>query len=866
MSGQPGTGPPRLGEWILRRVLPGGIDGAAIVGDLHQEFGELARSRGRIRACAWYWRQVFALSVGYSTIGRASLERRGQDLRFALRGIAREPAFSAAVVATLALGIGAGTAIFSVVDGVLLRPLPFPEPDRLVRVWASNDRTGQAYLDAIYPDIQAFADGVSSFSSLAGFSTAPHVMLDRGMENPESVTVARASGGFFSTLGVTPLVGRAFDAGDTGRDQAVALISQGLWERRFARDPSAIGQFVHLDTRGYTIIGVVPSGVEYPEGAQVWRPLTAEEMEDDDREVQLVAKLAPGADSRVANGEVLSVAAGLAEARPDTHGDIGAWIQPLQAMVVRDVRTALFALLGAVGLVLLIACVNTANLLLARSARRSHEVAIRTALGASRSRIVALHLTESLLLAALGGAGGLLLGRWALDFMLTMSPAIPRLASVTLDLRVVGIMATVTTFAGVAFGVGPALHVAGTTPDGSLRDASHGATDSGKRMRLQSGLVTGEIALSTMLAVLAVLLFATFRTALTHDRGFRFDNLVAINVDPLHPPATGDETRAYYGSVLERVMAVPGVRDVGLSSHEILEQRGFRMPVLVGGFDAGLDVPETTVRTVDRGFFWAAGIAMLAGRTFSETGGADDDVDLVVNERFVDLHLAGVGQPLGQDLDLDWTRGSVVGVAHDVSPGLGEPAEPIVYVPFERIGSPGMWLVIRSVGDPAPLIPEVRRRIRTVDQYALLQRVTVLEQSVETSIAPERFNMLLVASFALMALSLAAVGIYGVTSFSVATRRNEIGIRRALGANGPRVAREVAQRVGVLTALGVAIGIGASAAGGRLLMSLLAGVTPTDPAVLGGVALLLTGVAALATAVPVFQAVCIDPSEALRPE
>ena len=313
-------------------------------------------------------------------------------------------------------------------------------------------------------------------------------------------------------------------------------------------------------------------------------------------------------------------------------------------------------------------------------------------------------------------------------------------------------------------------------------------------------------------------------------------------------------------------MAVPGVRDVGLSSHEILEQRGFRMPVLVGGFDAGLDVPETTVRTVDRGFFWAAGIAMLAGRTFSETGGADDDVDLVVNERFVDLHLAGVGQPLGQDLDLDWTRGSVVGVAHDVSPGLGEPAEPIVYVPFERIGSPGMWLVIRSVGDPAPLIPEVRRRIRTVDQYALLQRVTVLEQSVETSIAPERFNMLLVASFALMALSLAAVGIYGVTSFSVATRRNEIGIRRALGANGPRVAREVAQRVGVLTALGVAIGIGASAAGGRLLMSLLAGVTPTDPAVLGGVALLLTGVAALATAVPVFQAVCIDPSEALRPE
>lgn len=862
---------------MLRWVLPAGPDGETIVGDLHEEFAGIASRSGSVRADVWYWRQVISTGFAYSRPGRAALERRLQDLRFSFRAIRKEPGFSGAIVLTLALAIGAGTAIFSVVDGVLLRPLPFERPEELVRIWASNEEAGQRYLDLLYTDIGAFSEGTSSFSGMSGLSLAPNAMLDARGDNAENVIVARTSPTLFATLGVTPVLGRAYTAEDASRGESYVLISHGLWQRRFGGDADVVGTFVHLDSRGYEIIGVLGEGLEYPERAQVWRALAPAAQLDDDREVHLVARLRSDARMSVANAEVQSVALGLAEQNPDSHGGLSAWLQPLQAMVVRDVRSALYALLGAVALLLLIACVNTANLLLARAARRRHEVAIRTALGASQARIVSLHLTESLVLALLGGLGGLLVGRWLLTWMMSITPHIPRLDMVALDLRIVAIMGFVTAVAGVVFGVGPALHAAAAPPEGTLRDGGHGTTISGRRMSIQSGLVTTEIALSTVLAVLAVLMFSTFRTAITYDRGFDFENLMAVEIDPLHPPAPGDATRTYFRSIVEGVKAIPEVRYAALSSHEILEQRGMRLDLEIEGRQrSDGHPPQATVRTVSHDFFQTAGIPVTQGRTFAEDGGASDDVDLVVNQRFVELHLGGTGggpDPLGLRVDLDWdtryreiSRGRIVGVVGDVSPNLGELAQPMVYVPFAQLTLPGMWLVVRTIGEPASAMPGIRSAVESVDRTVLIERVDVLEQTVQTSVAPERFNMLLVVTFAVLALTLAAVGIYGVTAFSVTARRGEIGIRRALGASDQRIAAEVARRVAGLTAIGVVAGVVASSAGGRLLSTLVVGVQATDFWVVGSVGILLAAVSAIAAVIPILRATRIEPTEALGTE
>jgi hypothetical protein len=335
--------------------------------------------------------------------------------------------------------------------------------------------------------------------------------------------------------------------------------------------------------------------------------------------------------------------------------------------------------------------------------------------------------------------------------------------------------------------------------------------------------VTTEIALSTVLAVLAVLMFSTFRTAITYDRGFEFDNLMAVQVDPLHPPAPGDATREYFRSIVEGVKAIPGVRDAALSSHEILEQRGMRFEIEIEGLQrSDGHPPEATMRTVSHDFFRTAGIPVAEGRSFAEDGGASDDVDLVVNRRFVELYLGGA-DALGRRIDNDWAGGRIVGVVGDVSPGFGEPSQPMVYLPFAQLTPPGMWLLVRTVGDPASVMPGIKAAVQSVDRNVLLERIDVLEQTVQTSMAPERFNMLLVVTFAVLALTLAGVGIYGVTAFSVTARRGEIGIRRALGASDQRVAAEVARRVAGLTAIGVVAGVIASSAGSRLLSSLVVG-------------------------------------------
>ena len=474
---------------------------------------------------------------------------------------------------------------------------------------------------------------------------------------------------------------------------------------------------------------------------------------------------------------------------------------------------------------------------------------------------MSLHLTESLLLAALGGLAGIFVGRWALTFILAVSPELPRLDTVALDGRVIAVMGLVTALAGVLFGVGPALHAASTPPERTLRDGGHGTTQGSRRLQVQSGLVATEIALSTILAVLALLLFSTFRTAPTYDRGFAFDHLVAIAIDPMHPPSEGDAARAYFGSVLERVERIGGVRGAALSSHPLLEPRGFRVPVSVEGAAVVTPTPEAYVNIASDGFFEVAGIALLEGGGFSAAGGVEGDAELIVNERFADLHLVDTDARLGTGLSLDWLEGHVVGNVETV---IGEPALPKVYVSLQRITVAGMSLTVRTISDPSSIVADVEREIAAVDPNVLIEDVTVIEQALRTSIAPQRFNMILGLSFATLALSLAAIGIYGVTTFSVATKRSEIGIRRALGASDHRVGMEIARRIGVLTLGGIGVGMIGAVSGGRLLTSLLVGVSPTDPYILGAVAALLFATAGAATLIPVVRAVRIDPTESLR--
>lgn len=860
--------PPRLAEALARRLLPRDVHGRAILGDLHEEYRDVLTARGPLRAGVWYWGQVLAVGVGYAWPRTPGLSRSMQDLRYGARGLRRTPLFTLAVVLTLALGIGASTAIYSVVDAILLSPLPFDQPERLVRVWASDEARGRPSLDMVYGDDRALAEGVDGFDAVTSLSVAPRTLLDERGENPEETLVARTWGDLFGVLGVEAALGRTFTEDEVAVGGQVVVISHGLWQRRYGAGRDALGSLLHVGARGYRVVGVLAAGVQHPQDVDVWRPLAPEETEDDDRELQVLARVAPGVPLATLEGQVQAVAGALAEARPETHAGISAWIQPLRDTVVRDVRTALLVFLGAVGLVLVITCVNTANLLLARSADRRHEVAIRAALGASRWGVVRFHMIESLVLALSGGALGVLLGRLTLQGMLAAIPRLPRLAEVSLDLRVLAVVAAVTTVAGLLFGVGPALRAASSDPDAVLRGGGGlGGRASRRHAGLQSTLVTTEIALSTVLVLLALVLFGSFRVVLEHDRGFDPEGLMAVSVDPPHGLEQGDEALAYFRTLVERVRAVSGVENAAVASHLMLEQRGFQTTVRVfGAPQTDEEEEKATTRIVTDGFFATAGVSLRSGRVFTAEGGTDDDAELVVNERFVRTWLPSGTDPLGAVVETEWVRGHIVGVVGDISPSVGEPARPLVYVPYARFALGAGWLLVRGDGDVAALGPDVWAVIRSLDRTVLPSETVVLSDVVRTSVAPQRFNMLLVASFAALALGLAAVGIYGVTSYTVALRQGEIGIRRALGASRSRVATEVARRIALLTAAGVLAGMVLAALSARLLGSLIFGVRPTDPAVLTAVAGLLAVVALVAMALPLSRAVGIAPTEALRNE
>ena len=829
----------------------------------------VARSLGALRDALWLRRH------------HGAHDMLDLDLRYAVRGLRRRPGFTAVVVLTLALGIGATTAIFSVVNGVLLRPLPFPEPHRLVYVRGhptdgdvAKVSTAQAYLD--YLDIRARA---RSFTTLAAVRGATQTLTVRGLE-PSLVTEAVASSNLFPTLGVRPALGRGFVADDERPGSpAVAVLSDALWRSRFGGDPAVLGASIRLDGEPVTVVGVLPPAFGYRRSTQIWRPLVPTKL-DAERGIHqyaLIGRLVPGVSIEEAAREARGIARALELQHPADNAKRSARLEPMRDVIVQDARPALLVLFGAVALVLLIGCANLASLFLARAASREREVAVRTALGAGRGRLLRQFLTESLLLTLIGGAAGLGVAWAGMRTLLALAPrTIPRADEIALDLPVLAFLLAASLLTGLAFGVLPALQFRrGATSVASLTDGARGATAGVARRRLRHGLVVGEVALATLLVVGAALLLKSFWLTQRVEPGFAPDGLLVAH---LELPSTRYDEPAKVTRFFERLRGeleeMPGARSAVVAYEHPLGEGWTSSFTIEGRARPSVgEEPEARVRPVQPGYFRTVGVPLLRGRDVSERDRAGGAGAVVINEAFARVHFPRE-DPVGRRLNRgSWFDGmptsfEIVGVAAD-EPflGLGRGADPAIYFPHAQFPMNAMWLVVRSSGgDPQALAQAIRERVWRLDAELPLDETKTMRELLGASVAEPRFNAALLSLFAGAALLLAAVGTYGVLSYTVLQRTGEIGVRMALGAPRGRVLRlVVGEGVGVAM-LGVALGTAAALAFARVLSSLLQGVDERDPVVFSGVAALLTIVIVAAAYLPARRASRIDPIVALRYE
>jgi putative ABC transport system permease protein len=809
---------------------------------------------------------------------RGTMDTLRQDLAYALRRLRQAPGFTSVAVATLALGIGANGAIFSVVNAVLLRPLPFEEADRLVRVsqiWkgASTD----VYSPQNFLDVEAAA---RSFESLAVFDRSGITLTGRGQ--PSRLEGTEVSATFFDTLRVRPAYGRTFTAGENepGHNK-VAVLGHALWRARFAADPAVVGQTVQLNREPYTIVGVAPAGFAFPDRTEVW---TAMEYDKRFRTqsrgawyLGVIGRLEPGVTLDHARQEVATIHARLARVYPDADEGVGGTVASLQESMVGDSRRALLVLLGAVGLVLLIACVNVANLLLARMAARESELAVRTALGASRLRLMRQLLTESLTLSVLGGAAGILLAAFSLDTLLALQPqGVPRLAEVSVDRAVVAFAAALAVFTGLLFGVFPALQMARRPTAERLREGSRGVL-SGRGHRMRSGLVIGQMALAMMLLAGAGLLLRSFTQLRGVDPGFRSENVLTFRLSLPASAYEDDAARlAFHDRLMTRLGALPGVRTAAGIMGVPLGGIRFNLSFEVKGHPPlpSAQQPSMEIRVVTPEYFRAMGIPVLRGRAFEARDGAGGPQVALISEAAARRHFPG-DDPLGQFITLGWGRGEgkpkvggeVVGIVGDVKDrGLAQEKAPEMYVPYAQVPTDTMDIVLRTHVAPRSLVPSVERIVRELDPELPVARVATLDEVVARSISEPRFYMVLLGAFAAMAVFLAALGIFGVLSYSVVQRSREIGIRVALGAHPRDVLRMVLGHAASLALVGVLAGLVGAVALSRAIGSLLFELSPTDPLTLGSMAVLLASVALLASYLPARRATRVDPLIALRSE
>ncbi len=806
-----------------------------------------------------------------------------RDVWYGLRMMRRSPGFTLVAVLTLALGIAVNTAIFSVVNAVLIRPLPYKDPAQLVLIRESLPKLGWNFGGIAAAETLDYLAGNESFSEMAVYSTLNLNLT--GERHAQRVQAARVSPSLFPLLGISPLLGRTFAPDEDRPGNQLIILGSGLWRRAFGSDPNIVGQMVKLDEKPYTIIGVMPERVRFPstdatfaEPVELWMPLVFSNDERVSRannlEFGVIGRLRPGVTLAAAQANVETVAARFQQQYPDIYqGDIEivASVVSLEQQTVRNVRPFLLMLLVATGLVLLIACANVANLLLARAASRRKEIAIRAALGAGTLRILRQLLAESLTLAACGGAVGVLLAVWAVDLILRFGPDdVPRLNEASLDWRVLVFTLLVTLVTGVLFGLAPALQSARLNLTEAIKDAGRGSS-AGDSARLRGLLVIAETAIALVLLIGAALLINSFVRLLNVPPGFNPEGVVVARTElPRARYPEAERGKQVYKQVLERIAALPGVQAVGVASNLPLTgewQIGFR-PEGSG---------ENTVYTahgswVSNDYFRAMGIALLKGRTFTDDDRMDTTPVIVVNEAMARAFWPGqevIGKRLrwGGWNAQGWLQ--IVGVVADVKlASLDAEDKPVIYMPtfqIPRLRREAVFIA-RMTGDPASLIAAVRHEINEVDADLPVYDLRTMNQVIAGSLAQRRFSMLLLVVFAAAALLLAAVGLYGVTAYAVAQRTQEIGIRMALGARPRDIARLIVGQSLTLTLIGVAVGLLAAFALTRLMASLLFEVSATDPLTFSFIPLLLAAVALAACYLPARRALKVDPMIALRYE
>jgi putative ABC transport system permease protein len=825
------------------------------------------------------------LGAGRSNIMEGLL----QDLRYGQRMLRNRPGFSAMVVLVLALGIGATTAIFSIVNAVLLRPLPYQEPDRLMMVFAAVERDGRSEKTGtvLGPDFIEWREQCRTCAQMAAYIGTWPGNLTGGTE-PERVRVARVTEGLFATLGVKPVLGRTFLPEEAGRSlfgndsppvgSTAVILSYSIWQRRFGGDPSVIDRAVRIEGDSCTVVGVMPDGFNFPNEAEVWLP-AALSAKRDNAFLRVIARLQAGATEAQAQAELATIASHLEQSFPQTNRGLGVNLVPLQTYIVGDVRAALLIFLGAVSFVLLIACANVANLLLARAAGRQKEMAIRTALGASRWRIVRQLLTESVLLALLGGGLGLLLASWGLNLLIAVAPQeIPRLNAITVDRWVLGFTLLTSILTGIIFGLAPALQSSKPDLNTALKDGGRRTSGGTFRPRLRSLLVIAEVSLALVLLIGAGLLLKSFTRLRETSLGFNPDHVLTASVtlpEVIYPTIT--QAKAYYRQALARLATRPEAQAVGIVSALPLGKNGARIQgdLIVEGETAERDGVSASKLAIGADYFHAMGIPLLKGRLFN-----DRDTETAAGVLIISESLARSLWPdedaIGKRLNIGFrgeTWREVIGVVDDVRQDeVGAPLAQAIYQPYLQVADSRRWMlgdmtfVVRTAAAPQSFADSLRSELQAVDKELPLYDTAVMQQVIAQKVADPRFYTLLLGGFSTLALILAAAGIYGLISYSVSQRTHEIGIRMALGAQTVDVVKLVVAQGMKLVLTGLVIGLAGALALTRVLEGFLYQVSVTDPATFALLALLLAVVALSACYLPARRATKVDPAVALRYE
>jgi putative ABC transport system permease protein len=811
--------------------------------------------------------------------GLPFLEVLRQDLHYGLRMLRKSPAFTAIAILTLALGIGANTAVFSIVYGVVFRPLPYPQSQQIVQLTESSPR-GTDEKDVTYQELQFLKQRNAAFQFLAGY-TVQGYNLGTGSKT-DRVKGLPVSADYFHVLGIKPLLGRDFlPEEDRGAGAHVAILSYGTWKRQTGADPEIIGRTITLDGESFSVIGVMPPGLEatvdpiLPGATDIWTPLalvarTAAQGEN----VAVLGRIRPGISFAQARAQVSSTTAEFRKAFPDELGPATSLsIQRYQAMLSSDVRAILLVLFGAVGFVLLIACANVANLLLGRAAARSREFAVRIALGASRKRLVRQLLTESVLLSGLAALLALLLARVGMQSLVSLSPSdLPRASEIHLDGWAFAFTLALGVGTGILFGLVPAFRASSGEICDKLGEATARVSSGRRQGRFRAALVVSEVALCLILLTGAALLIETFWHVLSTDPGFNPSRVLSIEVylSGSHYDSSSAVAQ-YYDQAAQRIEALPGVQSAAVVADGLPLQRGLNMGVAVRGKQ---DLPTFGLRSIQADYFTTLGVPLILGREFTPADNEHSPHVAVISESAARALFPG-RNPRGELLHTAGSDWQVVGVSGDVKSYLDRPAQPTIYVPLAQMSFSAMrefasWfatdILVRTSADPLALSHLIEQQLQAIDPSIGIGHIRSMEQVRSSAVAMRQFNMTLLSVFAGLALLLAAIGIYGVIAYSITQRKHEIGVRMALGAKRSDILRLVLTQGMVLAGLGIAFGIVGALALTRLLEGYLYRVNPTDPMAFAATALLLAAVAMLACGIPARRAMRADPMVALRYE